>query len=347
MDDVQKRVRVGIVGTGWVALKRHIPAFKRDSRATLSAILGREPTSTESVARRFRISRSFTSLEKFLEEPLDVVSVCTPPGTHAWLVEAAIRAGKHVLVEKPMTLTSGEGQALEALAGSAGVILCPAHNFLFSRSLEKAKSLLESGKVGKVHWVMGIQLSSSRRRLPTWFNDLPGGLFFDEAPHFLYLMRYFLGELRVEQAWHMSGARDLPPGAARTEARLQGACGDGYLTMWFGAPFSEWLLILFCSRAVLILDLFRDILIHLPPEQAHRARDVLKMSLLGTLRLWRGISTSGLHATCGQLSYGHDRLIGQFLDAVSDGRQPPTRAQDGWQVVALMEEILRRSQEGT
>jgi scyllo-inositol 2-dehydrogenase (NADP+) len=334
------------MGTGWVALKRHIPAFKRDSRASLNAVLGRELEIVAATSRRFGIPRSFVSLEEFLKEPLDVVSVCTPPATHALLVEAAIRAGKHVLVEKPMTLTSGEGRSLEALAHSTGVILCPAHNFLFSRSLERAKSLLESGRAGKVRWAMGVQLSSWQRRLPTWFNDLPGGLFFDEAPHFLYLMRYFLGELRVEQAWHTSGGRDLLPGTARTEARLQGARGDGYLTMWFGAPFSEWLVILFCSQAVLILDLFRDILVHLPPERAHRARDVLKISFGGTLRFWRGISASGIRATCGRLSYGHDRLVGQFLDAVIDGKKPPTRAQDGWEVVALMEEILRRSQEG-
>jgi scyllo-inositol 2-dehydrogenase (NADP+) len=345
MGDLQKRVRVGIVGTGWVALKRHIPAFKRDSRATLSAILGREPTSTESVARRFRISRSFISLEKFLKEPLDMVSVCTPPGTHARLVEAAIRAGKHVLVEKPMTLTSGEGQALEALAGNAGVVLCPAHNFLFSRSLEQAKSLLESGKAGDIQWAMGLLLSSWHRRLPTWFSELPGGLFFDEAPHFLYLMRHFLGELRVEHAWHTTGGDSLS-GTERTEARLEGAHGAGYLTMWFGAPFSEWLFILFCSQAVLILDLFRDILIHLPPEPAHRARDVLKMSLVGTLHLWRGMSASGIRSACGQLSYGHNQLVRRFLDAVIDGEKPPTSAQDGGAVVALMEEILRRSQEG-
>jgi scyllo-inositol 2-dehydrogenase (NADP+) len=346
VSDFQRRLQVGIVGTGWVATERHIPAFKQDSRATISAILGREPGGTAATARRFRIPRSFTSLEEFLAEPLDVVSVCTPPGSHASLVEAAVRAGKHVLVEKPMTLTSGEGRALEALASSAGVVLSPAHNFLFSRSIERASSLLSSGEAGNIHWAMGLLLSSWKRRLPTWFDDLPGGLFFDEAPHFLYLMRYFLGELQVEQAWHTSGGGDLQPRTERTEARLEGARGSGYLTMWFGAPFSEWLFILFCSRAVLILDLFRDILIHLPPEQAHRARDVLKMSLTGTLRLWKGIGSSGIRSTCGRLSYGHNLLIRRFLDAVIDGKKPPTSAQDGWQIVALLEEILRRSQEG-
>ena len=245
-----------------------------------------------------------------------------------------------------MTLTSGEGQALETLARNSGVVLCPAHNFLFSRSAERARSLLQSGQAGDIQWAMGLLLSSWQRRLPTWFDDLPGGLFFDEAPHFLYLMRYFLGELQVERAWRTTDGGDLIPRTERTEAHLKGARGSGYLTMWFGAPFSEWLFILFCSQAVLILDLFRDILVHLPPERAHRARDVLKMSLTGTLRFWKGIGSSGMRSACGRLSYGHDRLVRRFLDAVIGGKKPPTSAQDGWQVVALLEEILRRSQEG-
>jgi predicted dehydrogenase len=212
--------------------------------------------------------------------------------------------------------------------------------------MQRAESLLRRGDVGEVQWAMGIQLSSWRRRLPTWFDELPGGLFFDEAPHLLYLMRYFLGELQVEQAWQARGGKDSLSQKVQMEARLRGAQGSGYLTMWSGAPFSEWLFILFCSRAVLVLDLFRDILIHLPPEQAHRARDVLRMSALGTLQLWSGIGASGMRFARGRLSYGHDLLVRCFLDAVINGKKPPTSAQDGWEVVALMEEILRRSSEG-
>jgi len=314
--------------------------------ATVKALFDRDRSKTESAAKRFRIPHCFNRLEEFLQAPLDVVSVCTPPGAHASLVEAAIRAGKHVLVEKPMTLTSEEGKSLEALAREAGVVLCPAHNFLFSRSTQRAKSLLRNGEAGEVGWAMGVQLSSWRRRLPTWFDDLPGGLFFDEAPHLLYLMRHFLGDLRVEQAWHTSVSGNSSSRSERMEARLQGAQGTGYLTMWFGAPFSEWLFILFCSRAVLVLDLFRDILVHLPPEQAHNAPDILKSSALGTLQLWGGIGTSGIRHARGQLFYGHDLLIHRFLDAVINGGELPVSARDGWEVVALMEEILRRSSQG-
>ena len=68
MSNFQKRLRVGIMGTGWVATERHIPAFKRDSRTSLNAVLGYHLNSTESVAQRFKISRSFTSLEEFLAD---------------------------------------------------------------------------------------------------------------------------------------------------------------------------------------------------------------------------------------------------------------------------------------
>ena len=101
--DTSAKLRVGIVGMGWVATARHIPAFKRDGRSTIEAVLDRDRSKAESAARRFRIPRFFNRLEEFLQAPLDVVSVCTPPWTHASLVEAAIRAGKHILVEKPMT----------------------------------------------------------------------------------------------------------------------------------------------------------------------------------------------------------------------------------------------------
>jgi len=152
-------------------------------------------------------------------------------------------------------------------------------------------------------------------------------------------MRYFLGELRVKEAWHSTSETDSIPDE-RMEVRLNGIRGNGQLTMWTGSPFSEWLFILFCSHAVLVLDLFRDILIHLPPERAHKAQDVLKLSTRGTFELWRGISTSGLHLVGNRLLYGHDHLVRQFLKAVVTGGESPVTAQDGFEVVALIEEIL-------
>jgi len=339
---IQTPVRVGVIGAGWVARNRHIPAFSRNRQSKVTVLFDRNIDRAEKTAKKFRIPRFVSQLDDFLNEPLDVVSICTPPGEHASLIEASIQAGKHVLVEKPMTLTSKEGRSLDLLASKSGLILCPTHSFLFSRSMLRAKSVLESGKAGEIKWAMGVQLNSWRRRLPAWFNDLPGGLFFDEVPHFLYLMRYFLGELDVEQAWHYAGEIDSSPDE-RMEVHLRGTHGTGQLTMWNGSPFSEWQFILFCSRAVLAIDLFRDILIQLPPERGHNARDVLEISARGTFQLWKEIVTSGLRFAGNRLLYGHDHLINLFLEAVAQGKELPVTARDGYEVVALIEEILDRT----
>ena len=342
-DDLSMPVRVGVIGTGWVAKERHIPAFIRDDRCSVTMLFDQNHSQAESVARKFRIPRFTSRLEDFLQEPLDVVSICTPPWTHASLIETVIRSGRHVLVEKPMTMTAEEGKALETLARKSGLILCPAHSLLFSRSMQRAKSLLGDGGAGAVNWTMGVQLSSWRRRIPTWFRELPGGLFFDEAPHFLYLTRHFLGELRVEQAWHSTGETSSGSPDERIEARLHGTQGTGHLMMWTGSPFSEWLFILFCSRAVLVLDLFRDILIQLPPERAHNASDVFRFSAWGTIQLWKEMASSGLRYASNRLLYGHGKLVNRFLDAVVKKEESPVTAQDGYEVVGLIEEILKLS----
>jgi len=334
-------LKVGIIGGGWVATARYLPAFKRDRRARVTALLDTNADVARRVARRHRVAGVFTDIEKFLALPLDAVVITTPPTTHAALARAALEAGKHVLLEKPMTLTADEGKELDLLAQSRGKLLCPAYSFLFSRSLVKADAVLRSGAAGEVRAALGLQMSSYRRRLPDWYPDLPGGLAFDEAPHLLYLMQHFLGELTLEAAWQRG------PDTAHeiTEARLSGEHGSGYLNMWLGAPFSEWLFVLYCDRAVLVLDLFRDVMLVLPPETQHRGRDVLLSSVRSTGRLWRGIFASGWRSLGGRLLFGHDGLVKDFISAVRDGTPSPVATADGWRMVALMEQIWERPAE--
>ena len=335
--------RVGVAGIGWVATNRHLPSYKKDKRVTIQAVMAPDQSKADKAAKRFKVPRSFNNIDQLLEEPLHTVSLCTPPQSHAFLIEKALRSGKNVLVEKPMTITAEEGRNLESLAQELGLALCPCHNFLFSRSMAKAQGLIERGEAGDISWAMGIQISSWQRRLPAWFHDLPGGLFFDEATHLLYLMRHFLGELRVEDSWRSGDVGALGQGSERIEARLQGERGNGNLSMWLGAPFSEWLLFLFCSRAVLVVDLFRDLLVHLPPEEAHNSKDVVGEVARGSLQIWRGMASSGIRHLTGRLYYGHDLLVRRFIDSLQDGSEPPVSARDGWTIVGLMEEILHKS----
>jgi predicted dehydrogenase len=274
-----------------------------------------------------------------MESGLDAVAICTPPQAHATAIETALNSGKHVLVEKPMTVAPADGVRLADLAASRRLLLCPAHNFLFSRSMQRVAAWLESGAAGDVRFAMGIQTSSWRRRLPNWFGELPGGLFFDESPHLLYLMRYCLGELELRHAW-----KTVFDGSQRIEARLGAERGDAYLSMWFGAPFSEWALVLACSKSVIVVDLFRDIAIKLPEERGHGRADVIKTVGRATYQMWAGVAGTAVRVLGGEQRFGHDRLVRGFIDAI-DGGKPPTEAVDGVRVVELIDQIWRTANE--
>jgi predicted dehydrogenase len=261
-----------------------------------------------------------------------------------------------------MTLTAAEGRQLDQVARERGRLLCPAHNFLFARSMRRLQAIREGGELGEGRYLIGLQTSSWRRRLPAWFGDLRGGLFFDEAPHLLYLMRHFLGELEVTGSWVsgvavanrststgdgqlVAGQRMDHAGLANTrvEARLSSDRGDAYLTMSIGAPSSEWWLIVFGSRKTVALDLFRDILVALPAERGHGATDVTRIAARATASFWSGMSATGLRYLLRRQWFGHDVLVHEFLNAI-EGEPPPTTAADGWKVVELIEEILRKAQ---
>ena len=343
MVQTAKPLTVGVIGAGWVATARHIPSFQRDARVRVEALLDTDLETAQSAARRLQVPHAYGKLADFLNHGLDVVSICTPPWTHAPLAIEALRRGCHVLVEKPMAMSAEEATGMVEVARATGAKLCVAHNFLFSRSMRRALLLLERGEVGEVQHAIALQFSSPRRRLPRWYPQLPGGLFFDESPHMIYLLRRFLGDLSVEQAW----AREAPPGVSqrldRVGARLQGAKGSADLSMSFRAPVSEWLLAVVGTRQVLVLDIFRDILVVLKSDGAHAAADILKGSMRLVLQGLVGFVTSGALFSTKRLLYGHEVLVRRFVDSVTSGAPLPVAPEEGAAVVRTMESILRQA----
>jgi scyllo-inositol 2-dehydrogenase (NADP+) len=339
----RKPLTVGVIGAGWVATARHIPSFRRDGRVRVEALLDPSPERTRDAARRYHIPHTYTRLSDFLAHGLDIVAICTPPWTHAPLAMEALRRRCHVLVEKPMAMSVEEASQMAEAARNARVSLCIAHNFLFSRSMRKALLLLERGEVGAVQHAIALQLSSPQRRLPSWYPELPGGLFFDESPHMVYLLRRFLGDLSVQQAWAQTAPPDVAQRLDRVEARLQGMGGSAALSMSFRSPISEWLLAVIGTRRVLMLDIFRDILVVQKPDGAHGTGDVLRSSLRAFWQGLAGFATSGALFSTGRLFYGHETLVRRFIDSIVDGSPVPVPAEEGVAVVQTMQSILEQA----
>lgn len=145
-----KKLRVGIIGCGKIAQVRHIPEYAANPRAELAGYYDFVLRRAEEMAARYG-GKAYTSVEALLTDPnIDAVSVCVANHAHAEVAVAALRAGKHVLCEKPMAVTLAECEQMVAEAEQAGKYLMIGQNQRFAAAHVKAKELLRAGAIGTV-----------------------------------------------------------------------------------------------------------------------------------------------------------------------------------------------------
>ena len=143
----------------------------------------------EGLARRYPSVRLTTSYDDVLaDDRVDAVAIATPVGTHHELAVAALRAGKHVFVEKPLASSVAEAEDLVVLAEDRGLVLMPGHTFLYSPPVNLIRELICSGELGDVYFI-----STSRVNLGLHQPDV--SVAWDLAPHDFSILRYWLGEM--------------------------------------------------------------------------------------------------------------------------------------------------------
>lgn len=326
---------VGVVGSGWVAVDRYLPVLQRLDRVSIVGVADRNRDRARAVAGDFETS-AFNDADELIDLHPDVMFVCTSPFSHASIATTAMRNGIDVFVEKPMAVDNAGAADMVASARETGRKLGVSHNQLFSRSVTAARRRIASGKLGQVRHVLALQASSPNRRLPHWYPQLRGGLFFDEAPHMVYLLDAILGGLTVDHAWSEGEGALTSLGAD-----LIGGSGTrAQLTMMFDAPVSEWFLSVVCDRGVAVVDLFRDIQFVIPPDGGHRPLQILRSSVAGMIGHGMGTVNTGARYLARRQFWGHDVIIADFLDAVREDRVPAVTGEDGARVVSRMIEIL-------
>lgn len=144
------KIKVAVFGCGAIAERRHIPEYAANENVELVAFADPIVERAEKMAETYG-GKAYSSYEELLaNETVDAVSVCTPNYLHAPMAIAAANAGKHVLVEKPMAVSTEEGEQMIEAAKKNGVYLMVGHNQRLMPPHVKAKEILESGKLGKV-----------------------------------------------------------------------------------------------------------------------------------------------------------------------------------------------------
>ena len=185
-------IRVAVVGYGYWGpnLVRNI---MERPEMELAALCERDEARAEAFTRKVKNVPWVGDYTEILSDPdIDAVVVATPPKTHHTLVKAALLAGKHVMVEKPLATTSADATDLVDTAEAGDLVLMPGHTFVYSPPVNKVRQLIDEGALGEVYFV-----TSSRMNLGKY---QPDGVICDLAPHDLSILLYLLDEPVVQVA---------------------------------------------------------------------------------------------------------------------------------------------------
>ncbi len=169
------KLKVGIIGVGHIG-KSHLKSYAACEQAEIVAIADVAETALQSVADEYKVPHTFTDYRDLLKLDVDAVSVCTPPFAHREPTVAAAPAGKHVLVEKPMSMNAAEAKEMVEACRKANVKLGVCHaRFRFQPAAEAARKYVASGALGDIYYA---RVSSLRRRGRPGFDILVNSKWF-------------------------------------------------------------------------------------------------------------------------------------------------------------------------
>ena len=154
-----KSINVGLVGYGYWGpnLARN---FNRQPDCRLAAICDVVEARVNAASKLYPSVRGTTRFQDLLDDPqIDFILIATPPSTHYALVKQALRAGKDVLVEKPIASTGKEAQELVDLAEANGRILAVDHTFLYTPAVQKIRELVRNGTIGTLIYLDSVRIN--------------------------------------------------------------------------------------------------------------------------------------------------------------------------------------------
>jgi len=193
---VAEPLRVAIVGTGFIGAI-HARALAAVEGTALAAVLGRDPERTAAFAREHGAPRIHATLADLAADPgIDAAVICTPNDLHRPFAIELLRAGKHVLVEKPMALNAAEAGEMREVAERADRRLLVGHMWRFDREARLVRAAVERGDLGRVVKTKGYGIHQDWG--PSgWFIDparAGGGALIDMGVHALDTVRFLLGD---------------------------------------------------------------------------------------------------------------------------------------------------------
>jgi predicted dehydrogenase len=323
------RTGVAILGCGTIAQSAHLPAYQQHG-VGVTGVWSRSSTTTATVQERFPfVGRVYASAEELLADPeVMYVDLATgPEGRLTWL-EAAIEAGKHVLTQKPLTLSAGDLARLPevlAKADAVGVRIAVNHNGRWAPPWRATTLLLRQGLIGEVVGVTHLH----DKALPPLT-----GTPFDDVPHML-LTDYLLHWVDITRTWLAVSSEGDISSVRASDSRVPGQAHDAR------NPWSATLDLTATTGATATLRIAGNVVSSEPgcPFWVHGTTGTLRGSVLldsDRLEYDDGERRTPVPLSGAWFVDGFASAMGELMCAVDEGRQPENSAADAARSVLLV-----------
>ncbi len=276
-----RRARLGFIGAGWWATTNHMPVLAARRDVEMVSVCGLDPAVLERCRRDFGFAHTTDDYRELLRQDLDGVVIATPHATHAAQALAALRAGCHVMVEKPFTTDAADARKIVALAARKGLHVVVPYGWNHRPIGLRARALMDRGSVGRIDYVLCHMASPVKNlfsgksfdftdtayvpsSLSTWSDPRVsrGGYGQGQLSHATGLMLWLTGLRATSVFANLSNVGSRVDMYDAISVRFKGgAIGtvSGSATLPPGTPGSFQLDVrIFGDRGVLSLDIARD-----------------------------------------------------------------------------------------
>ena len=336
-------LKVLIIGCGAIS-QQHLEVWRKISNVDVIAVCDANEKLAAQLASSWRIPAYYTDSSLMLDhEKASLVDVCTPPQAHVKLVLDALSNDYHVLVEKPIALTSQDVATIMDAQRKAGKKVGVIHNWLFEPTMRRVTAMARRQELGEI-LAISTEILQTRDdpMLSTrehWCHSLPGGRFGEVLPHPIYILQAFLSALRVKSTVARKvGAYPWVP-FDELYVVLQGNNGMGAAYLSFNAPRYGIFIEVYGSKKILRIDLVGQTIWEVKRKEAKRFSKGTE-----NLRLASNITSSTLRSAISVSSHrwrsGHETYIRAFVDSIVRGVDPPVSLEEAAENVRLIEQIV-------
>lgn len=339
-------IRVGILGAGSIS-DTHARAAQSIPGVEVAAVYGQNAEKAAALAGRFGAA-AYDSLDRFLDHrPMDIVAIGSPSSLHAAEGVAAAGRGLHVLVEKPLDITTARADTLIEAADRAGVKLGLFFQDRLKPDVVRMKALVEAGAVGtpvlasgRVKWFRSAQYYGDSRWRGTFAYD-GGGALINQAIHTVDLLLHLAGPIESVVATTATRLHriEVEDTVVATLAFASGAIGvfEASTAVHPGYPRR---LELSGSRGTLILEHDSLSAVDLTPEGETAAAGLLAPAAAPAGQAQNAASATVSDAT------PHRRILEDFIAAIRTGGEPICSGREGRRSLAVVEAIYASARSG-